>query len=56
MKYISLILDILTGTILWVIAFNFYLKNLLTFGTIFLLLGLGRFDIANLYWKIKNEK
>ncbi len=51
MKYISLILDLLLVFGLWALAIDYLAKDLRTFWIIFLLLGLDRLDIANLYFK-----
>lgn len=56
MKYISLLLDIVVAIGLWILAIYFYSKNHFTFTIIFITLGFERLNIANLYWKIENEK
>lgn len=53
---IPLILNFLTGVILIALAIDYYKRDLRTFWIIFMLLGLDRYDAANLYWKMKNGK
>lgn len=54
MKYLSFAIDVVTGFGLWAAAINYFEKDLRTFWLIFMLLGLERFDVANLYLKINN--
>lgn len=56
MKYISLIIENITGIILCALAVNYFIKCLNTFGFIFAFLSLDRIDITNLYWKMKDDK
>lgn len=56
MKYLSYGLEIFVAIFLWKTAFNFINHHLWTTGIIFILLGLDRIDVADLYWKIRNGK
>lgn len=56
MKYISLLIDLLLVVALWSLAFIYWLKGMYVNMVLFGITGLNRLDIANLYWKIKNDK
>lgn len=54
MNRLTYILNFLTGVILISLSIDYFKRDLRTFWLIFMLLGLERFDVANLYLKINN--